>query len=83
MWRREASVVWEDDGERIWAVHPAVGELVSLSGSAAVVWDWLGVPVDDMVPELAAASGETEDVIRRDVGACLAKLKDLRLVTCD
>ncbi|MDO5676859.1 MAG: PqqD family protein [Propionibacteriaceae bacterium] len=81
-WRRNPAVVWEDDGEVIWAVHPSYGGVVSLTGPGPLIWELLGEgSMDNLVAEFTKASGEQSDIIKRDILAYLQELEELRLVT--
>ena len=83
-WRRDPAVVWDDDGTHIWAVHPTVGEVASLTDTAAVVWELLGDRAfAAVVDRLAEASGESRTVIRRDITGYLEQLEELGLVRRD
>lgn len=83
-WRHDPSAVWEDDGETIWATHPAVGELLAMTGTGAYIWEHLpDTSLDDLVTQLSEASGESPDKIRRDVVGYLQSLEKVRLVTHD
>lgn len=79
---RHPEAVWEDDGERVFAVAPRHGDVVILADTAAFIWSLLDEPadLDTLVAHIAEASGEAPGVIRADLPPFLADLRRRGLV---
>lgn len=76
--------VWEDDGQTVYAVAPADGEIVVLDGSAALIWRLL----DDgdhrpLTTRIADLTGGDPADIAAALPGFLADLRRRHLVVTD
>lgn len=78
--RHHPDVVWEDEGDRVIATAPTVGEVVILDGTAALIWDCLdGATTEQIVRDVSNATGAPDADIRPHVVSYLADLAARKL----
>lgn len=84
--RHHPDVVWEEDGDRVIATAPSVGQVVILDGTAALIWHRLdGSTAEEIIHDLSEATGAPESDIQPHVTTYLADLsaRELAVATND